>query len=299
MTRAATDSGVDQKDAWLGATMVTPTLVLMVALVFAPVLLTLWDSLHRVNPMQAGTPFIGLANYLRSFQERNVLQSWQNTIAYVALAVILETVGGVLIALLLHRLRWGRRWLLAIVVLPWALPPVVNAILWAWIYNPSAGVLTQIAHGLGLVADHHVWLNDRAGSLLLVAIVHVWRVLPLTAVIVLAALQSIPTELYEAARIDGTSSWRIFRSVTLPLISGSLAIALTQSTVTAFNLFDEAWVLNGSSLDTRSVLIQVYLSAFQDLKFSYGMAISVLVMIVSLVASGLYAARVYSETRYE
>ncbi len=123
--------------------------------------------------------------------------------------------------------------------------------------------------------------------------------LPLTAIILLAALQSIPKELYEAARLDGAGPIRAFRSITLPLISGGIAIALSQSTVFAFNLFDEAWILAGTSLDTRTVIIQVYMSAFQNLKFSFGMALSVLAMIASLLVSLVYVLKVYRETRYE
>jgi multiple sugar transport system permease protein len=123
--------------------------------------------------------------------------------------------------------------------------------------------------------------------------------MPLTAVILLAALQSIPRDLYEAARLDGAGPIKSFRLVTLPLISSGLAIALSQSTVFAFNLFDEAWILAGSSLGTRSVIIQVYLTAFQNLRFSSGMALSILAMLASLLVSLIYVLRVYRETRYD
>lgn len=119
--------------------------------------------------------------------------------------------------------------------------------------------------------------------------------MPLTVIILLAALQSIPAELYEAARLDGATPLQRLRKITLPLIAPGLAIALSQSTVFAVNLFDEAWILNGASLDTRSVIIQVYVLAFQNMKFSGGMALSVLTMVVSLI----YVLRVYRETRFE
>jgi multiple sugar transport system permease protein len=286
-------------DRWLGLAFVAPIVVVMGFLVFGPVLVTLWDSLHRVDPMRLGTPFIGLENYRNLMSDASVLHAWLNTMAYVVFAVVLETAGGLAAALLLNKITWGRRWLLAAVVLPWALPPVVNAIVWLWIYNPSYGLLNGILQSTGLISSYHVWFNDRTTALLLVALVHVWRMLPLTAVILLAALQSIPAELYQAARLDGAGPFRSFSKVTLPLISGGLAIALSQSTVFAFNLFDEAWILNGSSLDTRPVLVQVYMSAFQDLRFSYGMALSVLVMFASLLISLVYVLRVYRETRYD
>ena len=217
----------------------------------------------------------------------------------MVLAVVAETLAGLGAALLLDSVRTGRRWLLAAVILPWALPPVVNAIVWLWIYNPSYGVLNGLLKAAGLIATNHVWFNDRTTALVLIALVHVWRMMPLTAVILLAALQGVPPELYDAAKLDGAGPWHRFRFVTLPLISGGLAIALSQSTVFAFNLFDEAWILAGSSLDTRTVVAEVYLSAFQNLHFSYGMALSVLLMLASLLVSLVYVLRVYRETRVE
>lgn len=286
-------------EALLGAAFVAPIAVIMGGLVFAPVLSTVWDSLYRIDPMRAGTPFIGLANYITSFADGAVRQAWANTFAYVAIAVALQTLGGLAAALLLNRVKRGRRWLLAALVLPWCLPPVVNALVWLWIYNPSYGLLNGVLQALGVIEENRVWFNDHATALFLVALVHSWRMMPLTAIILLAALQSIPDELYEAAKLDGAGPVKSFRMITLPLISGGLAIALCQSTVFAFNLFDEAWILAGSSLDTRSVIIQVYMSAFQNLKFSYGMALSVLAMIASLAVSLVYVLKVYRETRYD
>ena len=286
-------------EARLGFFLVFPIVLVMALLVFFPVSATLWDSLHRVDPMIPDTPFIGLTHYLNLLTDSNVRSATLNTLAYVVITVVLETVFGVLIALLLNRVQKGRKWLLGAVILPWALPPVVNALIWLWIYNPSYGVLNAILLKVGLIHSQQVWLNDRMLAWFLISLVHIWRMMPLTVVIVLAALQSIPKELYEAAEIDGAGNWKKFRSITLPLIAGALAIALSQSTVFAFNLFDEAWILSGASLDTRTVLIQVYMSAFQDMHFSYGMSLSVVVMLASLIVSLLYVLKVYRETRYD
>lgn len=287
------------EEARLGLALAAPIILVMGALVIGPVLLTLWDSLLRVDPLKAGTPFVGLKNYADLMVDPAVQTSWLNTFAYVVLAVVAETLAGLGAALLLDSVRTARRWLLAAVVLPWALPPVVNAIVWLWIYNPSYGVLNGMLKAAGLITSNHVWFNDRTTALVLIAMVHVWRMMPLTAVILLAALQGVPPELYDAAKLDGAGPWQRFRFVTLPLISGGLAIALSQSTVFAFNLFDEAWILAGSSLDTRTVVAEVYLSAFQNLHFSYGMALSVLLMVASLLVSLVYVLRVYRETRVE
>ncbi|MDR3516871.1 MAG: sugar ABC transporter permease [Azospirillaceae bacterium] len=286
-------------EAALAAVFVVPILVIMGGLVFYPLVISAVDSLYRINPMQPDAPFVGLANYARLMTDSSVQASWFNTLAYVAAAVVLETIGGLGAALLLDRVRYGRQWLLAATVLPWCLPPVVNAIVWMWIFNPSYGLLNKILLGLGIIAENKVWFNDQATALFLISLVHVWRMMPLTAVIMLAALQSIPADLYEAARLDGAGPVKCFRLVTLPLIASGLAIALSQSTVFAFNLFDEAWILAGSSIDTRSVIIQIYLTAFQNMRLSSGMALSILAMIGSLVVSLVYVLRVYRETRFD
>ncbi|GAB0117101.1 carbohydrate ABC transporter permease [Acidisoma sp. 7E03] len=283
-------------DAGLGLLLALPIVILMGSLVFWPLLLTLWDSLHRVDPMRFGTPFVGLKNYLALFSDTDVQGAAFNTVVYVLVAVVVETLGGVAAALLLNAMGPARKWLLAAVILPWALPPVVNSIIWLWIYNPSYGVLNGLLGAAGLISHNHVWFNDRWTALIFIALVHIWRMLPITAVIVLAGLQSVPQELYEAARMDGAGALHRLGRITLPLIAPSLAIAMTQSTVLAFNLFDEAWILNGSSGDTRTLLIQVYMSAFQDLHFSYGMALSVLVMFASLAVSLVYVLRIPGET---
>ena len=305
MTAAALP-GTDSKpraashgDAILGLILVAPIVLTMVALVFFPIVETVWDSLHRVNPMQPGTPFVGLANYRNMFSDAQLGTSFVNTLIYVVIAVAVETIAGVLAATLINQVKFGRQWLLAAVVLPWALPGVVNAVIWMWIYQPGAGLLNGILSAFGLPFENHVWFNDKISAIVAVALVHIWRMLPLTVVIVLAAMQSIPDHLYEAARIDGATRPQMFFGITLPLIRGALAVAMTNATVAAFNLFDEAWVLAGSSLDTRPVLTQIYLETFQNLHFSYGMALSLVLTVVSLLVSLVFVLRVYNTTRFE
>jgi len=286
-------------DISLGVLLVSPILITMTALVFYPMARTLWDSLHRVNPMQAGTPFVGLENYTRMLSDAQLGTTWVNTLIYVVLAVLAETVFGVLAASLINQLKVGRQWVLAAVILPWALPGVVNSVIWLWIYQPGAGLLNGILTALGLPFENHVWFNDRTSAIIAVTVVHVWRMMPLTIVIVLAAMQSIPSHLYEAARIDGATRPQMFALVTLPLVRSAIAVAMTNATVNAFNLFDEAWVLAGSSLETRPILVQIYLETFQNLRFSYGMALSVVITFVSLLVSLIYVLRVYRNTRFD
>jgi multiple sugar transport system permease protein len=286
-------------DAMLGVLLVAPIILTMFALVFYPLVQTVWDSLHRINPMQPGTPFIGVNNYVNMLSDADLGRAWSNTLVYVVIAVVTETVFGVLAAALINQVRVGRQWLLAAVILPWALPGVVNAVIWMWIYQPGAGLLNGILSVAGLPFDNHVWFNDRTSAIIAVAVVHIWRMMPLTVVIVLAAMQSIPEHLYEAARIDGATRPQMFFSITVPLVRSAIAVAIANSTVAAFNLFDEAWVLTASSLDTRPILTQIYLETFQNLHFSYGMALSLVLTAVSLLVSLIFVVRIYNSTRLE
>jgi multiple sugar transport system permease protein len=294
------DGGVrGSSDAVTAFLLVLPILLTMGGLVFYPLVSTAWDSLHRVNPMQPGTPFVGLANYTRMFRDAETGRSWLNTFEYVVMAVAAETVFGVLAAALINQLQTARRWVLAAVVLPWALPGVVSGVIWQWIYSPGPGVLNALLVRAGFDFDAHLWFNDTVSAMLAITAVHVWRMMPLTIVIVLAAMQSIPGELYEAARMDGASRLAMFRQITLPLVRSAIAVAMTNATVSAFNLFDEAIVLAHNSVETRPILIQIYLEAFKKFNFSYGMALSLTVTLISLLISLGYVLRVQRTTRLE
>ena len=165
--------------------------------------------------------------------------------------------------------------------------------------RPDRGLLNGVLTALGLNFEDYVWFNNSTLAMLLITLVHVWRMMPLTIVIVLAAMQSIPAELYEAARMDGSTRPGMFLTITLPLTRGAIAVAMTNATVAAFNLFDEAMVLARNSVETRPILIQIYLEAFKKFHFSYGMALSLVVTLVSLLFSLGYVLRLHQNTRLD
>ena len=286
-------------DALLGVLLILPIVVVMLGLVFYPLFTTGWDSLHRVDPLQQGMPFVGFANYTRIFSDAEAGRSWLNTFKYVLMAVLIETIFAVLAASLINQIKSGRQWVLAAVILPWALPAVVSGVIWEWIYAPGPGLLNGGLSALGFNFDDYVWFNNSTLTMLLITLVHVWRMMPLTIVIVLAAMQSIPAELYEAARMDGSTRFGMFRTITLPLTRGAIAVAMTNSTVAAFNLFDEAVVLARNSVETRPILIQIYLEAFRKFHFSYCMALSIAVTALSLLFSLGYVMRLHKNTRLD
>ena len=206
---------------------------------------------------------------------------------------------GVLAAALINQVKFGRQWLLAAVILPWALPGVVNAVIWLWIYQPGAGLLNGHPDRVaGLPFENHVWFNDRTSAIIAVTVVHVWRMMPLTVVIVLAAMQSIPDHLYEAARIDGATRPQMFlldhaaagpqrhRRGDDQRDGGSPSTCSTRPGSSP-----------ASSLETRPVLVQIYLETFQNLHFSYGMALSLVITWSSLARlAGLRPPRLSQHT---
>ncbi len=264
--------------------LIIPLVLLMFGMVFYPATLTLIDSFKALNlTMPHDIRFVGLANYMQLFQDPDVLTSFKNTFWYFLLAVTLEFFGGLGIALVLRRKFTFRGWMLAIVILPWAFPPVVSATIWKLVFDPIYGPLSQL-------------LTNTSGSLLakpglaivIIALVHSWKMIPLVAMILLAALQTIPDEIKQAAQMDGAGEWRSFWHITLPLLKPAIAIVLTESTIASINLFDEIYVLTGTALDTRSLITETYLIAFRQLDLGLGMAMSFVTTVIILAICAVY-----------
>jgi multiple sugar transport system permease protein len=176
--------------------------------------------------------------------------------------------------------------ILALVILPWALPAVVEAVIWNWIYNPTFGVMNSTLHSAHVIGGYHLWLGlDRWLTILLIEIVQVWQITPLSVLIILAALQSIPLDLYEAARVDGAGPVQSFRRISLPLIRPALAVCTVEALVLSLNIFDQVYVLNGIAPLGSSVMLQTYVTAFENLNFGGGYALSLLMTLATALLS--------------
>jgi len=178
---------------------------------------------------------------------------------------------------------------LAILILPWALPSVVSGLLWRRVFDPDSGLLNSVLLQLHILSHPHVWLASRGWALAFITLVHVWGVLPLVSLILLAGLQSIPEEVYSASAVDGATSLRQFRHITLPLLAPSIAVALTVGTVWAIKIFDEIYVLNGTALNTRSILMEVYNTMFVNADFAHGSALALLLTGLTALFAAVYA----------
>ena len=266
--------------------LISPLVVFIGALSFDPTADTTVEAFFRVMPLDPPTRFIGLGNFRELFTNPVILTSWVNTAVYVAIGVVLSVVLGTAIAVALRNRFRFRGVVLAIVILPWALPAVVEAVIWNWIYNPTFGVLNSALHTAHLIGGYHVWLGlERWLTIFLIEIVQVWQITPLSVVIILAALQSIQPDLYEAARVDGAGTVEMFRRISLPLIRPALAVATVEALVLSLNIFDQVYILNGIAPLGSSIMLQTYVTTFSDLNFGGGYALSLLVTVATAVLS--------------
>lgn len=266
--------------------LISPLVVFIVALSFVPTADTTVEAFFRVMPLNPPDKFVGLGNFRALFSNSTITTSWINTAAYTATGVVGAVVLGTLIAVALRKKFRFRGIVLALVILPWALPSVVEAVVWSWIYNPTFGVMNSALHSAHLIGGYHTWLGlDRWLTIGLIEIVQIWQITPLSALIILAALQAIPPELYEAAKVDGAGAFESFRRISLPLIKPAVAVAAVEALVLSLNIFDQVYILNGIAPLGSSVMLQTYVTTFSNLNFGGGYALSLLVTVATAVLS--------------
>ena len=286
-----------RETALVGLLMIAPAVAAVAGLIVYPLVRGFQQSIESSGQFGQPQRYVGLRNYRQVLDDPTATGAIRNTLEYVALAVSLELLLGVLVAVTLRRLFPGRGIVLAILVLPWALPSVVSGVLWRRVFDPDNGLLNSALLKLHVIHEPHVWLAGGRWAIAFITLVHVWGVLPLVSLILLAGLQSIPEELYNASSVDGAGAWRQFRHITLPLLRPSLAVAATIGTLLAIAIFDEIYVLNGTALNTRSVLIQVYNTAFIQADFAHGMALAFLLAGATALLGSAYVLALRRSTR--
>jgi len=258
-------------------------LAFLVGLVFVyPALRTFGLSFFRQNAVNGfHTDFIGLANFKRMAGDSRLINSFRVTMVFTVVSVTLEFALGLILALSANRLVRGQNTVRTILLIPWTLPTAVIAVLWAWIFNDQFGVINAILLRLKILAVPFSWLATAPGAMTAIIIADVWKTVPFVFIILLAGIQSIPAELYEAIEIDGGGSWAKFRFVTWPLISPFAFIALIFRAIQAFAIFDLVYVMTGGGPggSTETVSIYVYQTFMRYLDFGYGSAISVVIVL--------------------
>jgi ABC-type sugar transport system permease subunit len=278
---------------------VAPALIALGAILAVPILYSIWLSLTEAT-LATGKleiPFVGLDNYLRLFSDKAVGNALFNTLYFTLVEVVGVVVLGLLTALLLNHpmARWGG--FRVMLLLPWAIAPVANAVLWKWIYHSNYGILNTILLQLGIIDRNVTWLGGAFQALNMILIVDIWKSTPFIAILLLAALQNIPQSLYRAARMDGAGPWQAFCHVTLPSLRTALAIAVILQTIWSLRTFDLIFVLTkGGPADGTVVMnFLAYRVTFNFLKFGYGSAIANLIFMTSLGLAILYLRLVRRE----
>jgi multiple sugar transport system permease protein len=275
--------------SWL---MLAPLLAVMTAVIGWPFVHTIWTSFTDARLLGGGGDWVGLANYARVLTSGQFHAALWTTVRFVLITVTAEFVLGVLAALLLDQPFAGRALLRALMIMPWALPTVVNATMWRLIYNPDFGAFNAALTQSGLMESYRSWLGEPGSALYAVCLADVWKNFPLVALISLAALQAVPRELKAAAIIDGAGPWARFRVVTLPYLVGPLSVAIVLRMIEAFKVFDIIWVMTrgGPANSTKSVSILVYQEAFSFQRAGSGASVALIVVMISAVMIAAYMA---------
>jgi multiple sugar transport system permease protein len=280
-----------------------PIVLVIAALIYYPAIETFRDSFFNENLRVRRPPeFIGLDNYTRLLADQEFWDVTIRSVLLVAFVLPLEIILAFAAALLLNEHFPGRGIVRALVLIPWLVPPVVNGFLWGWVLNADVGAFNGLLYELGLISEYQSWLREPTSQMFWVAIVQTWTRFAFPMIILLAGLQGIPGELYDAAKVDGAGAFRRLRNVTLPSMRASLAIVLVIEFIAAFQIFDIIWTLtsgggSGGVINpfTKTLMVFNYELVFRDLRVGLGAALSYLILLMSLGVGLFFIFRLYNQ----
>lgn len=265
-----------------------PTIVLLCCVIFVPLIYALYISFFNIKGLRS--EFIGFGNYIEILSSSYFWLSVGRTIYFTAVSVALEFTLGMLAALLLsQKFRW-RGAARALLIMPWALPTVVNGVLWSWIFDTNYGALNGLLSQMGLIDSYAAWLGNGFSALNCVIFADVWKNFPMMALILMAGLQTIDHAYYESAKIDGANAFQRFWKITVPIMKPSILVCLVLRTMEAFKVFDVVYTMTngGPANGTQVISYYTYQTSFQYSKFGYGAALSYLVSIIIMIIAVVY-----------
>ncbi|MCC7368662.1 MAG: sugar ABC transporter permease [Chloroflexi bacterium] len=279
-------------DARLGLLLAAPAVLTILVIAVIPLAGTILDSLFQISLKfeNAPRPFVGLDNYITALSDDALLNSLSVTGLVAGVSVFVELILGMIIALLINRNFVGRGIVRASVLVPWALTTVVSAKMWAWIYDGRYGVANDLLMRIGVIDSPIIFLVRPDVTIWAMIGAEIWKTTPFMALLLLAGLQLIPGELYEAASLDGANAWQTFWRVTLPIIKPTILVALLFRTIDAVRMFDLPRVLTngGPGKSTETVVLYTYNTFFTSLNFGYGSTLAVMTFFLVMFISFIY-----------
>ncbi len=289
-------SSLREQDARIAWLLVAPSLIVILGVTFWPILSTFFLSFF-VAPTginQART-FVGFGNYLSMLQDPAFWETVKRTLYFTVVSVSLELILGVAIAQLIHSRPFGWKFLRFSLIIPWAVPTIVNGAMWRWIYSADFGALNGILFQLGLIHHYIPWLTLPDAAMNLVILADLWHTVPFVALILQAALATLPEELNEAAAVDGANAFQRFWKIRLPLLQPAILVALIVRTVEAFRVFDIVYIITGGGPANQTITISylTYLFSFSYGKQGTGAALSFLISIFTIMMAILYIRFLY------
>lgn len=279
------------RDRRFGYVIIAPLIIVLLLITAYPLGYNIWNSFHNVNyllpPLGA---FAGFSNYSKLFSDHEFLPALAHTLGFTVVSVTIEMVIGISLAVALNKKFRGRGIVRAAIFIPWAVPTVVSAELWRTMFDPQQGFVNFVLTKLHLPLASTTWLDSTWTAWGAILIADAWRNTPFVAIVLLAGLQVIPSELYEAAKIDGASAWQQFWRITLPLLKPALMVALLFRTLQSFFIFDVVYIVtSGGPGTSTNVLAYFNWKAFFTLfDYGYGGAVSVALVIVAMVIASVY-----------
>lgn len=281
---------LESRDRRLGIFLLLPAVFLFATLIGYPLLNSVWLSFHRVNTITQASTFIGLENYRDIFGSSEFYNSLLTTMIWTTGSLVLQVGIGVAVALMLHQNLWCRSLARGLVLFPYLLPMVVAVLVWKWLLNDLYGIVNHLLMTLGIISSPVDWMGSIPNAMITIILIGGWKYFPFVVLAVLARLQTIPEQLYEAARVDGASAWNRFWDITMPQLRNVLAIIILLRAIWDFKEFDLIYMMTGGGpvSSTETLPLLVFKQAFPLMQMGKAAATAILMMCVMSVFMYIY-----------
>jgi len=282
---------LNREEERYGYALITPSMVIVFGVIIIPIITTLVYSFVNIDPLSSHNgEFAGLSFYQKALTSSAFWEDLGRTLYFTVTSTALETLFGLMIALLLNEEFPGVRFLRSIIIIPWAIPTVVNGSLWKLMLNGEYGVINAILQRLHLIDAYQSWLGNPGTAMLCIVVADTWKMTPLAVIFFLAALQGLDKTRYEAAMVDGAGAFRRFTALTLPALKPTILVIIVMRTVEKFKAFDIFYLMTrgGPANSTKTLMYDTYLQAFTNLNYSEAATLAYLIVLVVIMLTLAY-----------